>query len=170
MAEIEIHHEPDAHDPAGQKVGVQAAILAVFLAVVSIASHRTHTEAIIAKSSANDNWQRYQSTRVKVHTLEMGEELMAVLPSGSEARQSMRHQREREEEKGKEIQKEARAKEAETQHAEHRALRYDIGEGLLEIGLVLSSLYFIARKRLFPVGGLMAGIAGAAVALTGLLV
>ena len=54
--------------------------------------------------------------------------------------------------------------------AEHRALRYDLGEGLLEIALVLSSLYFISRKQMFPVIGIVAGIAGAALAITGLLV
>ena len=30
---------------------------------------------------------------------------------------------------------------------EHRALRYDFGEGMLEIGLILTSLYFISKKK-----------------------
>ena len=34
MAELEIHHEGHESDPVGQKVGVMAAIIAVFLAVV----------------------------------------------------------------------------------------------------------------------------------------
>src|SRR4051794_29390748 len=65
MAELEIHHE-GAHesDPTGKKVGVMAAILAVFLAIVTIASHRTHTSAIMHKAAANDAWAHYQSTRV----------------------------------------------------------------------------------------------------------
>ena len=54
MAELEIHHEEGEkhHDPLGQRVGIMAAVLAVLLAVVTIASHRTHTEAIIARSGA----------------------------------------------------------------------------------------------------------------------
>jgi len=52
---------------------------------------------------------------------------------------------------------------------EHRALRFDLGEGLLEIALVLSSLYFISRKTMFPVMGIIAGIIGAAIAVTGLM-
>ena len=44
-----------------------------------------------------------------------------------------------------------------------------LGEGLLEIALVLSSLYFISRKKMFPVIGVVAGIAGVAIAVTGLL-
>jgi len=43
-----------------------------------------------------------------------------------------------------------------------------VGEGLLEIALVLSSIYFIARKMMFPVIGVIAGVAGIAFALTGL--
>src|SRR5579864_1403497 len=84
MAELEIHHEAQHKiDPAGQRVGVLAALLAVALAIVSIASHRTHTAAIIHKSAANDSWQRYQSTRVKIHTLELGESLVQL--SGAES-------------------------------------------------------------------------------------
>ena len=77
MPELEIHHEAEhAIDPMGQRVGVLAAVLAVALAIVSISSHRTHTEAIIHKSTANDKWAQYQSTRVKYHSLELGENLV----------------------------------------------------------------------------------------------
>jgi len=79
MAELEIHHESGHEaDPAGKKVGVLAALLAVALAVVTIASHRTHTAAIMHKSSANDAWQHYQSARVKYHSLELGESLVKI--------------------------------------------------------------------------------------------
>ena len=44
----------------GQKVGILAAVLAVALAIVTIASHRTHTAAIMHKSTANDEWSHYQ--------------------------------------------------------------------------------------------------------------
>ena len=53
-------------------------------------------------------------------------------------------------------------------YADPRSL-HRICEGLLEIALVLSSLYFISRKKMFPVIGVLAGIAGAAIAITGLL-
>ena len=49
--------------------------------------------------------------------------------------------------------KEAQAKDAKCELEERRALRFDIGEGLLELGLVLSSLYFLARKNFFPIFG-----------------
>jgi len=146
-------------------------VLAVGLAIVTIASHRTHTEAIITRSAANDAWQHYQSTRVKFHSLELGEDLITVLaPAKAEEKiKEYEKAKKKYEEQGEEIQKEAREKEAETEAAEHRALRYDVGEGMLEIALVLSSLYFIARKKLFPAIGVLAGIAGIAVAISGFM-
>src|SRR6266542_3795526 len=172
MAELEIHHETEEkHDPMGQRVGIMAAVLAVLLAVVTIASHRTHTDAIIARSEANDKWQQYQSTRVKYHSLELGADLISTLsPAHAEEKlQKYEKDKSKYEERGKDIMKAAHEKEAETRHAEARALRYDIGEGLLEIALVLSSLYFIARKKLFPGVGIVAGVAGVAIAIAGYL-
>ena len=47
-----------------------------------------------------------------------------------------------------------------------RGGRY-FGEGLLEIGLVLTSLYFISRSKLFPVMGIIGAITGVGIALSG---
>jgi uncharacterized protein DUF4337 len=172
MAELEIHHESEhQQDPIGQRVGILAAVLAVLLAIVTIASHRTHTDAIISRSAANDNWQYYQSTRVKYHSLELGQDLIQTLaPARSEEKiKQYEADKKKYEERGKKIQEEAREKEHETKMAEDRALRYDFGEGLLEIALVLSSLYFIARKKMFPAIGATAGLAGVAIAISGFM-
>jgi len=175
MAELEIHTESERDaDPTGQKVGVLAALIAVALAMVTIASHRTHTAAIMHKSSANDAWQHYQSTRVKYHSIELGENLVRVLGAKGGPADKMlvdyAAQKKKYDEQGKEIQEEARQAGEAAETDEHRALRYDLGEGLLEIALVLSSLYFISRKKMFPALGLIAGIAGAAIAISGLMV
>ena len=173
MAELEIHHEGHEPDGPGKLVGILAAVLAVFLAVVTIASHRTHTEAIIKKSEANDEWSHYQSSRMKFHTLELGERLTKVLGASNPVTQASLEQYTAEKKKyeaqGKELQAKAQQRTDESEGAERRALHYDLGEGLLEIALVLSSLYFIARKSLFPIIGVIAGIAGVVAAFTGLL-
>lgn len=175
MAELEIHHESEhAIDPTGQSVGVLAAILAVLLAVVTIASHRTHTAAIIHKSSANDAWQHYQSARVKYHNLELGEDLLAVIGAKNDAADKMlndyRGQKKKYEKQQDEISAEAQSAQEEAERDERRALRYDLGEGLLEIALVLSSLFFISRKKMFPAMGVIAGLAGVVLAATGLFI
>lgn len=153
-------------------IGIMAAILAVALAIVSIMSHRTHTEAIIAKSEANDTWAQYQATRIKAHNVELGSSLLDVLGAKGDAADKMRAGNEKKlakyEEEGKAIMAKAEGFEAATKADENRGLRYDIGEGLLEIALVLSSIYFISRKIMFPWIGLIAGIAGIAFAVAGL--
>jgi hypothetical protein len=175
MPELEIHHEAGhAIDPMGQRVGVLAAILAVALAIVSISSHRTHTEAIIHKSTANDKWAQYQSSRVKYHSLELGEDLVGVIGATGERTNRMladyKRQQAKYEKEGKEIMQEARRADEAAETAERRGLRFDFGEGLLEIALVVTSLYFISHKNMFPVIGVIAGIVGAGLAIAGLFV
>jgi len=174
MAELEIHHESEGgHDPRGQQVGVLAAMLAVLLAVVTILSHRAHTEGVLIKTEANDTWAYYQSKRIKLHNLELGEQLVTLLGTKSaesaQAIEKFRKEEARYDKDAKETMAQAREKEAESNRVESRALRYDIGEGLLEIALVLSSLYFISRKMLFPIVGIIAGVAGVVIAILGLM-
>ena len=79
-------------------------------------------------------------------------------------------QKKSEEAKGKQIQEEAEKATEMAEADERRGLRFDLGEGLLEIALVTSSLYFISHKKMFPAIGIIAGIIGAVIAATGLLV
>jgi len=67
------------------------------------------------------------------------------------------------------IQKDARRLEDETRHQESQALRLDLGEGFLELGLVMSSLYFLSKRKFFPVIGGVAAVIGAALGVFGFL-
>jgi hypothetical protein len=173
MPEIEIKTEGGESDPLGQKVGVLAAVLAVCLAVVSIESHRAHTTAVVERSEANDKWSQYQSNRIKFHSLELGVDLMNVLgvdkPDAQKTMARYETQEKKYEDESKAVKDEATKKEEETRHTEDRALRYDLGEGMLEIGVVMASLYFISRKKLFPVISFVFGISGIVIAITGVL-
>jgi len=109
---------------------------------------------------------------VKYHNLELGENLLRVYGAkGAAADKMMSDYAAQEQDYGKraaDIQKKAESYDALAERDEDRALRYDIGEGLLEIGVVLSSLYFISRRKMFPAMGLMAGIAGVVIAASGI--
>jgi hypothetical protein len=173
MAELEIHHEVEHADTLGKKVGVLAAILAVLLAIVTIVSHRAHTDAVLLKSEANDKWAYYQAKRIKFHSLELGADLLNALPGRSpESAKMLARYISEEKRYTKEsavAQDDARETDRAAAHIEDRALRFDIGEGLLEIGLVLTSLYFISRSKLFPVIGTISALAGTLVAAMGFL-
>ena len=85
----------------------------------------------------------------------MGENMVHLLGAKGDGAEKMlkdyTSQKAKYEELSKKIQDEAKTADDAAEAAEHRALRYDVGEGMLEIGLVLSSLYFISRKGMFPV-------------------
>jgi len=174
MAELEIHHEGNESDPTGKKVGVLAAVLAVLLAIVTIASHRTHTAAIMHKSTANDDWSYYQANSIKLHTVEIGETLLDATETkgdvAEKARSRFEDQRKKYEAQKDDQQEKAKKSDEAAEADEARALRYDFGEGLLEIGLVLTSLYFISRRTFFPMMGVVSGAVGLVIAATGLMI
>src|ERR1700724_3680950 len=122
MAEIEFKAEGGESDPLGQKVGVLAAVFAVALAIVSIASHRAHTTAVVERSEANDQWSFYQSKRIKFHSLELGSDLLSVLgrdkPGAEQALARYEAEQKKYEKEGKEVEEEAKKKEQETRHPE----------------------------------------------------
>jgi len=172
MAELEIHHEHGhEEDPYGRNIGIMASVLAVLLAITTILSHRAHTEGVLLKTDANDKWSYYQASRIKYHNLELGEDLMDALPSRTPEAEKILSRYMRDKEKytkaSDKIQEEAKHLEAETAMLERRALRYDFGEGLLEIGLILTSLYFISKSKMFPAVGMIASLAGVVAAITG---
>lgn len=174
MAEVEIHtahnHVPDEF---GRRVGVGVGIIGILLAVVTICSHRAHTAAVIERTKANDQWAFFQSKKLRQHLADLGANLaggLATDPVRVEGLvDKLNKDRDRYAHDAEEIQKDALAKEAQSDHEEHRASRFDLGEGFLELGLVLSSLYFLSSRRFFPILGGAAALIGAAVALAGFL-
>ncbi|MDP9055540.1 MAG: DUF4337 domain-containing protein [Acidobacteriota bacterium] len=173
MAELEIHHEVEGADPFGKKIGVLASLLAVLLGVVTIISHRAHTDAVLFKSDANDKWSFYQAKRIKFHNLELGIDLLNAMPDRTAAAQTtlVRYEKEKQRytRESKTAQEDAEGQDRKAEHVEAQALRFDFGEGLIEIGLVLTSLYFIARSKLFPAVGVVSALLGLGAAISGYL-
>jgi len=154
-------------------MGVLTAVLGVLLGIVTILSHRAHTEGVLLKADANDKWALYQARRIKLHNVELGEDLLQAINSRSaESEKTLERYKESKgkyENESRETQKEAEGLEAESKHVEGQALRYDFGEGLIEIGLVLTSLYFISKSKLFPAVGVVCAVIGIVVAVMGFL-
>jgi hypothetical protein len=169
MPEIEIHAEGGAHaDPTAKRVGLLVGTVGIALTVVTIAAHREHTAAVILRTEANDAWAYYQAKKIRAHVSDVGADLVRALAGdGSRAAVALGklesgHQRYDSE--AEKIMKDAEEKEAATTRAEQRAFRFDLGEGFLELGLVVSSLYFLGRQRAFPAAGALAALVGALIA------
>ena len=180
MAEVELHGahghghgEGHETDPFGRAVGVTVAVIGIVLAVATIAAHRAHTAAIITRTEVNDDWAFYQAKKQREHLLEVGAELAETLGTDAARVQPMaqkfRTQRERYVHEAEALQEQARERESETRREEGRALRLDLSEGFLELGLVLSSLYFLSKRRFFPLLGVSAALVGAGFTVWGFL-
>ncbi len=174
MAEVEIHtaHAIGA-DGFGQGVGILVGIIGVILATVTILSHREHTAAVVHKTEANDQWAYYQAKKIREHTAQVGLGILAALSTDQSktaaiasrfAAESAGYARDAEA-----IQQIARERDAESSHAERRALHFDLGEGFLELGLVMSSLYFLSHRRFFVALGSTAAVLGTVIGVLGLL-
>ena len=175
MAEVEIHTgHGHSEDEFGRRVGVIVGVIGIILAVVTISSHRAHTAAVIARTEANDQWAFYQSKKLRQHLAEIGSTLASALTNeparvqGLVDKLNKDHDRYAHDSDG--IEKEAHAKEHDSEHEEKRALRLDMGEGFLELGLVLSSLYFLSKRRFFPILGGVAAVIGFGLGVAGFIV
>jgi hypothetical protein len=172
MPEIEVTPE-HAADPNTRRVGILVGVVGIFLSVVTIASHRAHTDAVIHRTEANDQWSYYQAKKIRENTEEVAIALMSTLGTDPSKTEAVVHKLETARTKyatdAEKILEDAKAKDEETKLEEKRALRFDIGEGLLELGLVLCSLYFLASKMFFPIFGILSSIAGAVLGVIGFL-
>jgi hypothetical protein len=169
MAEIELKPEHVA-DPYTRGVGILVGVVGILLSVVTIASHRAHTEAVIERTESNDQWAFYQAKKIRENTDDVALTVLRALAPDAKAEAALaklQTARDKYADDAKDIMKEAQAKEAAQKIEERRALRFDIGEGLLELGLVLCSLYFLARKTFFPAFGVLSSIAGTAMGISG---
>jgi hypothetical protein len=172
MPEIEVKPE-HAADPITRRVGILVGVVGLLLSVVTIASHRAHTEAVIHRTESNDAWSYYQAKKDREYTSDVAITLLHAL-GADQAKldapgQKLEAARAKYATDAQKIEIDANAKDEDTKLEERRALRFDIGEGFLELGLVLCSLYFLARKGFFPVFGLLASIAGTAMGISGFL-
>lgn len=174
MAEVEIHtgHEASA-DAFGQRVGIAVGVIGILLSVVTILGHREHNAAVVRKTEANDQWAYYQAKKTREHNAQTGATLLNALaadPSkvaGVSAR--LTDDGERYAREAEDIRTLAQRLDEESKHSEQRALRLDVGEGFLELGLVMSSLYFLSRKRLFVYLGGAGAVAGTLIGAFGWL-
>jgi len=174
MAEVEIHTEHGVHaDAFGQAVGILVGIIGILLAVVTILSHREHTEAVVHKTEANDQWAYYQAKKIREYSAHVGAGLVDALAAdpgrAAAASAKFNQDSERYAKEADDINKIARERDAESKHAEDRAVRFDLGEGFLELGLVMSSLYFLSKRRFFVALGGTAALVGTVIGVIGFL-
>jgi Domain of unknown function (DUF4337) len=158
-----------------KSISLAISILAVLVAMVTVLGHRSHTEAVLMQSRAGDQWNLYDTKRNREDNLSLDLDMLQLQPmidtKATEAK--LEEYRARlvkwntelveEEDMAHELQHEATL-------AEARAGHFDMGEALLQISVVLSSITLLTRRRSYFFGGLALGVAGVVVAASAWLV
>jgi hypothetical protein len=172
-AELEVHggHEHghmQEHDTSrfGKWIALKISLIGVVLAVVTIGSHRAHTAVIVERTAANDQWGYYQAKRMREYMAEYAVATAPFIASADKARaQQLVDQYSADVKRYKhetaDIEKEANADVVKSKIEEDRALYLDTSEGFFELGLVLSSLFFLSKRKMFPAIGVLSALVGA---------
>ncbi len=177
MEPNEVHEFTEQMKEAGEgaltHIALGISILAVLVAMVTVLSHRSHTEAVLQQARASDIWNEYQAKKIRSESLSSIIDLLDLQPTADAAATAKKRAEyashiEHWKDDLTEEQKQAHEFEHEVDHAERQAARYDLGEALLQIAVVLSSITLLTRKRLYFAIGLALGAIGLVCAITGL--
>lgn len=173
--ELKEHGEHAGHDPSLRPATFTISILAIFVALTSVLGHRTHTEAVLVQTRSSDEWNLYQAKKIRQTDTELTADLLSTLALRDEAgakklQENYKSHQEKWKQDLAEEQKKATELEAEVGLIERRASRYDLGEALLEIALVITSITLLTRKQAFMYFGWIFAAAGIICAASVLLV
>lgn len=169
---------PESHEhednPFLVPVSVTISILAVLVAGATLLSHRAHTEELLLQAQATDQWAYYQAKNIRMHEVQSIADIFSTLaPADKEKAAAMTEKYKKEAERYSEdkddISEEAKDLEKERDFVNRRADRFDGGEGLLEVGLVICSLTLLTRRKVYWIAGMLIGAGGIVFALTAFL-
>jgi len=174
-------HVHGAHDHAveheghkrglGQQVAIFSAVLATVGAIVSFLGGHTQNnallyknEAVLKRAEASDQWNFYQAKSMKQNLAE----LAATIATDPEKAAKYRGEAQRYANEKKDIEKEARALEAQatsfnkqSETALHPHHFLSISMTLLQIGIALASITVLTQKRWLLAGAAVSALAGA---------
>ena len=173
LEELKENAEKAERDPSLKPVSLTMAILAVFVAAVSLLGHRAHTEELLLQNKATDNWSYYQAKNIRRHTYDLFLDMLSISdPKDSQAagqiKEKYTNEIKRYDQDLKEIEAEARRLEEETAQAGKKGDRFDLGEVFLEVALVVTSICLLTGRKHFWAVGSLVGVAGLGVAVTAL--
>ena len=164
----------EAGESALTHIALSISVLAALLALVTVMSHRDHTDAVLMQARASDVWNEYQAKKIRSESTANAIDLLQLQPianptaTSSKVAEYKAHIAHWTEDLA-EAQKQAREFEHEVEIAERKAARYDLGEALLQISIVLSSITLLTRKQTYWILGMAVGTIGlvfSALALT----
>lgn len=173
--ELKEENEEAAKDASLRPVSFTMSVLAVLVAVTTVLGHRTHTEAVLDQARASDQWNLYQAKKNRQYDTELTADLLGALPirdqaAANKVTDSYKSHLEKWNDDLAEEEKHAKELEGEVRKAERHADRFDLGEALLEIGLVITSITLLTRQRVYWGLGMAFGAVGLGIAAWALFI
>jgi len=135
------------------------------VAITTVLGPRTHTEAVLTQNKATDQWNLYQAKKIRSNDTALISDLLKVMTitdakAAEKIAKSYADHQDKWKDELKEEQEKAEALEEKVERAEQHANRFDLGEALLEIALVVSSITLLTRNRVYWYLGLVFGVLG----------
>jgi hypothetical protein len=179
MEASEIHEFSEQLKEGAEKsmthVSLLIAILAVLVAMVTVLGHRAHSETMLQQTRAADQWNQYQSRKLRVQQTQIASDLLSLQSSSDAAAvqaklATYKTQIAKWQPEVNRSAEAARNLESDVELAERRASRFDLGEALLQIAIVLTSITLLTRQHRYAIAGTLLALAGVVIALTAFLV
>ena len=176
MAELEVHthHGEHGENPLILPVSLTMSILAVLVAVATLFGHRAHTEELLLQAQATDQWAYYQAKNIRLHEMQVMVDQLGVFTVQDKEKTELLREKYQKEVQRYSSDKDAISEKAKEQENERdllraKADRFDAGEGILEIALVICSLTLLTDKKVFWYAAMLIGAVGIVISLGGFL-
>jgi Domain of unknown function (DUF4337) len=175
MHEVLEAHEGHEENPLMLPVAVTLSILAVLVAIATLLGHRGSTEELILQTKASDQWALFQAKNIRLHEMRSVADMLGTFsPVDKEKAEALRErylkEAERYEKEKDEASEQAKELEKERELVSRKTDRYEAGEVILEIALIICSLTLLTKKRFFWASGIALGLVGVCVALSGFMI
>ncbi len=168
-----VEQQEGARESHMMAVSFSISVLAVLVALVTVLSHRAHTAAVLNQARASDEWGLYQAKKIRQTSIQSTSDLLVVLaPNNPAAAAKLQDYKAHMVKWDAELagsEHRAHVLEEQVEGAEHKAGRFDAGEALLQISVVLASITLLTRRRMYWLVALGLGTLGAVFAVIGYL-
>jgi len=166
------HHE---EEPWTLPVAITISILAVLVAMATLMGHRSSIEAVLLQTQASDQWAYYQAKNIRLHEMQSVADLIGVLDRGEKEkaealREKYKSEIERYEKDKDQISEKAKELENERAVVSRKEDRFDAGEVVLDIALIICSLTLLTRRKIFWYTSMVIGVVGFFIGLSGFLI
>ncbi len=169
MEPQELEEQAEHAHHSGQKgIGLTTSIVAVLLAIATLLGHRSHTEEVVLRTEANDQWAYYQAKKIRSHVYEADAQLARLSgDAGKDVAADMTKKSAKYDKDAEEIQNKANELDGEQKLVTRRANYFDLSELFLEVSIIFCSIALLTEMKVFwkvsfvttiaGVGGIVAG-------------